>query len=134
PPVAERAVMLAPFDVARVATASLSFGSREDIASLASVTTNGKLAHDYLAASYARYPEVMLVRRRGPRGPLDACLFVSEHSSPDGRLAYLGPAFSRRGAYVRAFEEIVRSLCETEGPFALAMEVETAAVMRMLRR
>lgn len=126
--------MLRSLVVSSHPTSSIPTAGRTEIAALASYSTQASLAPGYLDAALERYPEAILVRAFGFAGPLRACMLVERHASAAGRLVYCGPSFSSRGAYVRAFEELVTALCDEPGPFAIAMEIETPAVLRMLRR
>jgi hypothetical protein len=85
----------------------------------------------YLAARLASYEEAWIARRdRRVAG----FLLLQTYATEEAALVYIGPAFSRGGAYAFAFAELLSELLARAEPFVIAMEVENPSVWRMLER
>jgi hypothetical protein len=85
----------------------------------------------YLAPRLASYEEAWIVRH-GPH--VAGFLLVQTYATEEAALIYIGPAFSRGGAYAFAFAELLSELLARAEPFVIAMEVENPSVWRMLER
>ena len=103
--------------------------ARDELLVLARTMSAADLDEAALLARIARYQEAHLGYEHGA---LVAAMLVDRVPTAHGTLVYLGPAFSRGGAYVRLFGALVTRALATEGAFAFAMEVENASVAHTL--
>jgi hypothetical protein len=111
-------------------TAELSTHERHALLTLAAEVAP-RLPPAYLLQRFARYEQVWIARRAER---VAGFLLVHELNTPETALVYIGPAFSRGGAYAYAFGALVGERLRAAEPFLIAMEVENASVWRMLAR
>jgi hypothetical protein len=114
----------------RRATAALSLHERNELLSLAAQLSPG-LDLAYLRPRLASYEQVWIARCASRAA---AFLLVQTYATSEAELVYIGPAFSRGGAYAFAFAELLGERLERAEPFMIAMEVENRSVWRMLER
>jgi hypothetical protein len=120
-----------PFASERRTTRSLDVAERLRIFALASVATGSQSCMPWLEERLERYDEIYVTRSGDD---VLGIILAEERATAHGTLVYLGPSFSRRGAYVHGFRRAVRAQVACEGPFAIAMEIENLSVLRTLRR
>lgn len=111
-------------------TAELSTHERQELLALAAEVAPG-LPASYLLQRFARYEQVWIAHRAGR---VAGFMLVQELATPEAALVYIGPAFSRGGAYAYAFGALVRERLRAAEPLLIAMEVENVSVWRMLAR
>jgi hypothetical protein len=111
-------------------TGALSVHERHELLSFAA-ELEPALDPAYLAPRLASYEEAWIVRR-GQR--VAGFLLLQTYATEEAELVYIGPAFSRGGAYAFAFAELLSALLSRAEPFVIAMEVENPSVWRMLER
>jgi hypothetical protein len=111
-------------------SSSLSTSTRSLLGLLARQATPG-LDPTYLETRFDRYP---IVATAWQAGELRAFLLLDERQSPGARLTYLGPLFSRGGAYLDLFAWILRARLALGIDCCLGMEFESDVAESALRR
>lgn len=111
-------------------TTSLSIDERQELLAFALSVAPG-LDRAFLLARFGRYEQAWIARRGRE---IAGFLLVQEYATPEALLVYIGPAFSRAGAYAYAFAGLLRERLARAQPFVIAMEVENPSVWRMLER
>jgi hypothetical protein len=89
------------------------------------------LAETYVARRLESYRRVASAWR-GER--LLAYQLIDERHPPDLTLTYLGPAFSKGGAYILIFASLVSALADAGKAFCLGVEFESETAKTTLRR
>lgn len=111
-------------------TASLAISERQELLAFALSVAPG-LDRAFLLPRFGRYEQAFIARRGRD---IAAFLLVQEYATAEAALVYIGPAFSRAGAYAYAFAALLRERLTRAEPFVIAMEVENPSVWRMLER
>ena len=103
---------------------------KREMAAFAREVTPG-LRADYIERRLETY-SLVASAWRGER--LRAFQLIDQRILPDLTLTYLGPAFSKVGAYVLIFASLVGTRIEAGNPFCFAVEFESQGAEGSLRR
>ena len=112
------------------ATCATTAGERALLVGLARDTSSG-LDPRYVTRRFGRYP---LLATAWSGGDLLAFQLFDERRADGVRLTYIGPVFSRQGAYIDLFAATLRTQLASGEPFCIGMELESADAERALRR
>ena len=105
---------------------------REEMIALARGACAGIDAGAYCATRFDRYPSVLW--SRDATGRLDAFLLYERFEEDGATFLYLGPLFSRGGAFLPMFVAEVRRLLATErGPIHWLCEAQNPAIVHAFR-
>jgi hypothetical protein len=113
-----------------VAVTDLTREQRRELVALAEEASGAGFEPRYVEERFERYPFVALGRDDFGLAAFEL-LDVRMHEGDE--LVYLGPLFSRRGAYVDLFAFCLERWIEADARFAFGMEIENPLVLDVLR-
>ncbi len=116
------------FSCTVVPTADVSEELTRELVSLAADAVGSSFDRGYVERRLSRYPSVAIARDLHGVAAFEL-LDVRRRGMS---LVYLGPLFSRRGAYVALFADCLRRFLDSGEPFCIGMEIENALVRDVL--
>jgi hypothetical protein len=119
-----------PFEIEICETASLGSPGRAELVELAEAVT-ASLCPGYLDPRWSTYPTVAIARQGGA---VAGFFLLEERRTPHLALLYIGPAFSRGGAYIALFASVLGERLRRGEEFCVAMELESEACRQALAR